>query len=121
MDGLGELRGVVFGGDAASCRGRVRLANTGGVQLTGTLDALRGGLRALIVRPVAPVCLTGPAPADAVSATDAVQVYSDTDAVMTTMMSLMGREVQLTGRMYAPFAQLHRAPIVMEVVAVEIK
>ena len=91
------------------------VANTEGVELVGTIDALRGGLRALIVRPKIAVCLTGPAPADAISETDAVQVYSNEDSVMTKMMGMIGTEVRLKGRMFAPFAQVHRAAIIMDV------
>jgi hypothetical protein len=89
------------------------------VEVTGTLDALRGGLRALILKPSAAVCLTGPAPTDAVPTSEAIQVYSNADGVMTTLMGLMGTTVRLKGRVFAPFAQAHRAPIMMEVSAAE--
>ena len=112
--GVGVFALAMVGmGTAAS--GACLTANAEGVEVTGVIDTLRGGLKALILRPSVPVCLSGPDQQDNVAETDAVHVYAASDVVMGQLMSAIRTPVHLKGRLFPPSNRLHKAPIVMEV------
>ena len=105
-------------GMATAARGACLTAHAEGVELAGVIDTLRGGLKGLILRPDAPVCLSGPQPADTVPETEAIHVYAGSDAVMDQLMATIRRPVRVKGRLFPPTNRLHKASIVMEVSAV---
>jgi hypothetical protein len=94
-------------------------ANTPGQTIVGFIDTLKGIQgKALIVRPVAPVCLSAPDEKNAAKPSLAIHVYAQDDELFK-MMDLIRTEVRLTGRLFRADSLAHKAPIVMEVTKAE--
>jgi uncharacterized protein DUF4431 len=88
------------------------LANEDGAIAEGRLLDTDGAL--ILEMPVS-LCLKGPDDFDNVGGTKEVHVFGATDDVHAALSKLVGKDVQLRGRMMGAHTQHHKAPILMEV------
>lgn len=68
-----------------------------------------------------PACLIAEDPADSVKSTQTIHAFAGTPALQAALKAAVGQAVVLRGRPFAAHTAHHHAPIVMEIVALELK
>lgn len=75
--------------------------------------------RAILLRSASGICLTGPDEEDKVAPTWVLHVFGDSDEVHGRLSALIGKQVEVSGRLLPAHTAHHKAPIIVETAAVK--
>lgn len=92
---------------------------TGKIAVELADGSTQGPDSALILKLPAPICLDAEDAADHVASTTNVHVFGADDGVHASLQGLVGKTVLVRGRPFPAHTTYHRAPVVMEVEAVD--
>lgn len=97
-------------------------AGRDGVAIAGRLEASgKGKSGAILLRSQTGICLTGPDEDDKVAPTWVLHAFGANDTVHRQLAGLLGRQVEVRGRLMPALTVHHKAPIVVEVASVTAK